>query len=263
MWCSLVPKIRIFQVVQWDSVNRHIELDRRLQKLTRQISLSLWSGPTILPPPETPWFLINSYYSGRGLFFKWDIYLKPQIGLYARPFLQESLYKFGKKVFNKDLFEDLNENLIYETALIVQGHRGGFGVMMMVMPKLWNLDRIRSMMTSRRVDLVGSAAAVERYWLKGEVIPVSTRLSPLRQVSLEGCELLGWVQGMSLHVWGKKKILNSKQFLVEKFQTRPCSQTAAQCKGRRRGYFRFSETYLNFSMFVSNQRHEKKRVRML
>ena len=49
------------------------------------------------------------------------------------------------------------------------------------------------------------AAAVERYWLQGEVIPVSTRLSPLRRVSLEGCELLGWVQGMSLHVWGKKK----------------------------------------------------------
>ena len=34
---------------------------------------------------------------------------------------------------------------------------------------------------------------------------MSTRLSPLRRVSLERCELLGWVQGMCLHVWGKKK----------------------------------------------------------
>ena len=61
-------------------------------------------------------------------------------------------------------------------------------------------------LTSGHLELMvqAHASAFERYWLQGEVIRVSARLSPLIRVSLEGCELLGWVRGMSLHVWGKK-----------------------------------------------------------
>ena len=52
-----------------------------------------------------------------GLFHKIRSRSKPQIGLYERPYLQICIVNLGENVFNKDLFEVLNENLFYGTAL--------------------------------------------------------------------------------------------------------------------------------------------------
>ena len=57
---------------------------------------------------------------------------------------------------------------------------------------------------TKSLHLDGGAAAVERFWLQGEVIRLAARLSPLTQLSPEGFQPVEWLQGMSLHVWGEK-----------------------------------------------------------
>ena len=53
----------------------------------------------------------------RGLFYKIGFRLKPQMGLYKRPFLKICIVNLREIVFNKDIFKVVKENIFYGTSL--------------------------------------------------------------------------------------------------------------------------------------------------
>ena len=78
---------------------------------------------------------------------------------------------------------------------------------------------------------------------------MSTRLSPLRRVSLEGCELLGWIQGMSLHVWGIKKIQIQKSFWSKSSTPGPVVKPPRNVKAAVEGIFALAKPILIFFIY--------------